>query len=308
MAHLYTYAQLKNAVTVATAGTLDPNLTTGEIVNRAYNWLVCLHKWSWRRRPLMLSTVGITPTNVVRASDMVTVTSTAHGLIPGDAVRLINTVAPLQSMDGAYLVYTVPTSNTFTVQQLGPDESATAAGQWIPGFLNLPADFGALDSFNFAGFTGIAEPVEMAEIINMRAYPTQYGFLRYFFSVVARSQATAASASTYRMEIYPTPTTIVTNMFIGTYWMIPLPMTQDTDVPNIPSDMMDVLHRLCRAFGVSDQEERSGNDWELAQAMIQTAQQTDGDRQTQMGMLRTSLTQRYGSSPFVRRPIVHPFR
>lgn len=307
MAHAYTFAQLKNAVTVATAGTLDPNLTAGEVVNRAYNWLYCASQWSWRRRPLMLSAVANALSTVARASDIVTVTLTSHGLVPGDAVRLRNTVAPLQSMDGSYLVYTTPTPNTFTVQQLGPDETATTAGQMIPGFLNLPSDFGSLESFNFSGFTGVAEPVELESIINMRSYPTSYGLLRFFFAVTARNQVNTTSPSTYRIELYPTPTDPTQNMFMATYYIIPQPMTQDTEVPNLPSDLMDLLHRLCRAFGVSDQEERSGNDWDLAMSMLQSAKITDANRQTQMGKFRTSLTQYTGNTPFVRKPITNPF-
>jgi hypothetical protein len=69
-------------------------------------------------------------TSIARASNILTVTKSSHGLAVGRKVRIHG--AADVSFNGDYVIATVPTVNTFTVANIGSDASATVAGYYTP--------------------------------------------------------------------------------------------------------------------------------------------------------------------------------
>jgi hypothetical protein len=66
-------------------------------------------------------------------------------------------------------------------------------------------------------------------------------------------------------------------------------MSTGANVPNIPGPLHPVLWRLCKAFAISDEEERSGEDWRLALVELKAAIRADGRSQPQFGVLSNQL-------------------
>jgi hypothetical protein len=80
-------AAIKHAVALSGSSLPTGNAET-DLINDAIQILAGEHDWNWLRKPLILDFTAHTNTSVVRTSNVLTVTYTAHGLVAGDYVRI----------------------------------------------------------------------------------------------------------------------------------------------------------------------------------------------------------------------------
>lgn len=264
----YSFLELKTAVTHVLHGAPNAGSPAAQIVNRAVGWLAKRHNWRWRQRPLSLDLPSYAITTLARASNVVTVTRTAHGLVSGVTVNVVGSVATTNAFNGQFVVNTIPTANTFTYAQGGADETAGTPGSYIPGFLPLPADFDEIVTLGSPprGLRGY-HPCEVHEIIERRAGSFS-GLLELWFALSYLPQASVTASPTAILEIWPILSAATPNLFQGMYRRIIPIMTTDTDYPDIPDAYHDLLMVLCRAMAKSTEEDQSGQDWDLFNAML----------------------------------------
>lgn len=292
----YTFANLKAAAKHAGAvqgsgNDFDTGNDAATIVNDALAFLQQDYDWSWLKKPFALSFSAVAITSLVRASDVVTVTKTAHGLSIGDPVRITGSSATVNSFDGEYIVATVPTADTFTVNQSGADETANTPGSYILGFVTFASDFnGLLDIQRNSRIRGMF-PASMDRINRFR---TAGGILfggpvGFHYALRTVGQASVSASPTTRLELFPTPTEAETAAIIGTYRRLLPTLSSDNDLPDVPSFCMPLLRTLVRAWAVSTEEERAGEDWRRYERMKQTAIQRDSSESSNLGMLEGGI-------------------
>lgn len=265
----YTFLQLQTAVTHALHGTANSNSPAAQIVNRAVGYLAKRHNWRWRQRPLSLDLSSYAITTLARASDLVTVTRTAHGLVAGVTVNIVGSVATTNAFNGQFTVNTVPTANTFTYVQAGANETATTPGSYIPGFIPLPTDFDEIVTLESNGRSLRSfHPCEIHELMARRANSVVVTTLDLWYALSWLPQASVTAAMTAVLEIWPILATATPGLFQGMYRRIIPLMSADTDYPDIPDAYHDLLMVLCRAMAQSTEEDAAGQDWQLFNAML----------------------------------------
>lgn len=289
-----TFLELSNAVTHALSGTPNANNPASQIVNRAVDYLVNMRSWRWRQKLFSLDFASVTITSLVRASGIVTVTCTSHGVYAGQAVRISGTAAASTLFDGVWTVSGAADANHFTfTQNAGPDEAATSPGVMFRSYIALPADFGSLLTVQSAANSfRCCQPASMQEVIEMR----QFGFSTAYVLWYAESwipQLTVTSEPAPCLEIYPTPTAAFLGALQGVYLRRLPTMSANTDMPDMPGNFHSLLMTLCRAFAVSTEEQQSGEDWAMFNAMLPTYAAEDGFAQgSPAGRMRSQLSPR----------------
>lgn len=98
------------------------------------------------------------------------------------------------------------------------------------------------------------------------------------------------------LELYPTPADNETGAFQGFYLRKIPDLASSSDIPAIPIYLHPILKHLCRAFAISNEQDRMGIDWEIAQAGIQDAIKKDGSGQPDVGTLYRQIRTTSGES------------
>lgn len=166
-------------------------------------------------------------------------------------------------------------------------------------FVNLPADFKAIQNIVRNSQTEALVPVSLEDLHILRAAGTLGATFNTHYALGYTTQATTSTNGTYRLEIYPTPTADVEAAIIGTYLRRVPPLTSASALPDIPAPWHPPLRWLCRAFAKSDQNESGldGPDFERAMGMLedlknQVNQPGLGMMQGAVGVMR-SVDRRY---------------
>lgn len=298
----YTWDQLvaaaKNACAITSTGTdFDTGNASIDLVNDAVAMFAGEHDWSWLRRPLILAFVAVALSSLVRASGVLTATRTAHGLVAGDFLRVTGST----SADGEYFVASVPTVDTFTLNQTGTDETLATAGSYITGFVPLPADFLGLVNVERNSQVRTVYPVSQNRIDRFRTSGGIYmvGPTGFFYAIRAVPQTSDTGVGVMRMELYPTPTEAETAAMIGEYRRQPPVRTSGNSVPDLgPSGQVYAcLRALCRAMAISTEEERAGEDWRRYERMLAKCIEQDGNQESVLGMMEGGIDDSAGYAP-----------
>jgi len=269
-----------------------------QTVNRALDMLVQMHPWRFRTKNLSIDVVQTAITSLSRTTNVITVTQTAHGYGQGAAVEIIGALD--SAFNGQFIVADVLTPDTFILRQLGPDAVATTPGFTIPGALLLPSDFDSLLSLKSAtnSYRDVF-PTTMDDLWLRRQYI--YGNTAYetWFALNWQQQTSVTSAPRAVLEVYPIPQAAGVGQFVGSYLRIIPSLSASTDVPDIPTPYHGLLMTLCRALAVSNEEDRSGSDWDLFGRMVIDAAANDGASQGPIvAQLRNTINRGWRPSPF----------
>ncbi len=292
----YTFTELQTAVTHALHGTPNSSAPASQIVNRSLNYLAKMRPWRWRMKNLSLNITATALTSLTRASNVVTAVQTAHGFSVGSSFSVIGAD---NSFKGQFIVAGVTSSSIFTYSQNGSDETASTAGSTIPGALVLPADFdtlitlkGAITSYQ------TVYPTSMEDMWMMRQNAYGYGY-ETWYALNWQSQASVTAAPRAVLEVYPIPQAAAIGGFVGTYNRLIPTMSAGTDVPDVPQQYHGLLMVLCRAMAVSNEEDRSGSDWELFSNMLKDLAADEGQSQgVVVGQMRSTLKMPFRVSNF----------
>ncbi len=270
---------LQRAVTHVLAGTANANSPATEIVNRALNMLVKVRPWRWRQKAMSLSFTSLTPSSLVRASNVVTATVAGHGLTSGASIRVTGSTGTTNAFDGSFTVVSIVDANTFTYAQAGANETATAPGTIILGYCVLPADFSAMialksavNSFREVRATSLDDLLERRQFAYGANYETWYA-LSYLGQTSLTTEPTAI------LELFPVPVSAVVGALQGFYYRRVPNLNNATDLPDIPGEFHELLRVLCRALALSTEEDQLGTDWQLYQRMLAEFDADDGAAQ-----------------------------
>lgn len=263
----FTLADAKRHIRHALHGEPSADLPAIEIANRALLMLVRKKPWNWRRRSLVLAArASAATTSIVRAATgIVTLTLTAHGLLPGDWFTLNGSVWPTSPGDGVYTVLTAATADTLTFYNAGTAETAGTQGNVISGRVALPTDFAELETLNATSASPLARcyPVDMAELLDRRRGYITFASGDFWYCVNTINQAATTSEPTYVLEIAPVPKVDTIVLAAGTYFRkIPL-LVADNDMPDIPGQLHDLWINLCRGLATTNEEEVQSADWSM---------------------------------------------
>lgn len=155
-------------------------------------------------------------------------------------------------------------------------------------YIDLPDDFGEMVTIHRASPWRDAVPVSLARIQQYRAanIAQDLGIIGYLYAIVGHTQETTADHTTYRLELFPTPTLDETGALTGTYRRIVTKLVSDSDVPNIPGGpFMVALKLLCSAFAKSTEDEQEGPEWARFNAMLPDLMRADGGVMSNLGYI-----------------------
>lgn len=168
-------------------------------------------------------------------------------------------------------------------------------------FVDLPADCKRVDAIEQTNsLVGAFSFVPLQEFLNYKTSTITVTPISYWGTIVwARDTYTTAGteapgAPSMRIELYPTPTSTITNAFTLYYSRGWTELTEDGQQVTIPPFLESLYIALCRAFALGYEEESAaGVDLRisaLAQgAMYQSAWKEDLAAQPTMGKLRGGI-------------------
>jgi hypothetical protein len=277
-------AAAKSACAITATGTdFDTGNAAIDLVNDAVQFIANERDWGWTRRPLVLDFAAVAITSIVRTSNVLTITKTAHGLLAGDYLRITGST----SADGMYYVASVTSADVFTVNQAGSNESLATPGSYIKGFVALPADFLGLASLERNAQIRMARPVSMQRITQYRAAGGQWVVGPYgcYYNVRSTPQTVDTAAGAFRLELFPCPSEAETAALAGEYKRAIPTLANGSSIPDIgPGGPLHAcLRTLCRAMAISTEEERAGEDWRRYERMLAQCAARDGDQQSNLG-------------------------
>ena len=286
----YTFAELKLVVRHAAAGTESANFDEARIINTALRHVVDSHAWTWLSKRALLSIEAVAITTLERNTDVVTLTSTDHGLSVGDSIRVVGAVP--DGFNGCFDIATVPTADTATYAQDGDDESATTEGSFITGHISLPSDFDGIESLQPRIGWYQTELVTLDQV--QRDRQVQLGVIgpSYHAALGYATQASATAYPTVRLELWPTPAVASASCFSLYYRRRVEPLSVSTAVADIPYPCQALFQQACRAHAhmmVSPSSAETQPEWALYTSMLESYKAKDGLAQPTSGRLRSQL-------------------
>lgn len=157
----------------------------------------------------------------------------------------------------------------------------------------MPADFLEIDVIRKVGdTTGQVEAVTMDRMIEARqsAGTVLNSGLWYCLNYVPQVSLTVEPTSI--LEIYPTPvaTTTSSPYYITGLYLRQVPkLTNNSDLPDIPSAWHELLKVMCRAYAVGVEEQQRGADWQQMLDMLPMYERLDGRSQGYIGRYRGGI-------------------
>jgi hypothetical protein len=291
----YTFTQLEAIASHAAEHTVyDTGNSAALIVAAALYDVANRHGWTWLRRPMSLDVSSSTITVMARATNVVSVTtSAAHNLIIGDSVRITGSTATTNSFNGEFIVASVGSTTTFTYTQSGANESATiTAAKAIPSFITLPTDFLRAGVVKRRGYGASAQQVTLDQMMEMRLnFLGLSSTMVTWWALANAPQVSNTVSPLMRFEIYPAPTAAQASFLYGTYTRA-IPIGTGTAVPDVPVDVLELLAAAVRYQAVLT--ETSIPDMRVGdyERKLQDAKERDGQRQANLGSTIPSRTGR----------------
>lgn len=227
-----------------------------------------------------------------------------HGLQSGLYVSLINVTSAAtdgSSFNGSYEIQT-PDGNTFTYanpgttgsnapQDLNPQSiSPNGYGQWIGGQVTLPSDFSSMKTLAAPNLSlRVVAPVTLGQLMERRQYSLG-STLECYYAVSYLPQASVTTEPAPTMHLFPVPTFAQQNYLQGFYIRRLPQLVNSTDVPDVPSNFQTLVYHACRAFAVSNEEDRAGEDWRITNMLVTQLSEHDAVNQEPQGYMRKTVT------------------
>lgn len=162
---------------------------------------------------------------------------------------------------------------------------AYVSGQsWIA----LPADFSELVYLRAgASLSTVVIPTSLDRILQLRQFPNSNPSLNavIYYCVVPVDQSAGTAASTYRIEIFPTPSANLAAALAVTYQKQVPALSSGTSVANIPLQMQSCLLMLARGYAEMMENNQPGINMQLAVAELEKRKVRDGMTQPVIGRI-----------------------
>ncbi len=219
-----------------------------------------------------------------------------HGLQPALYVSInaaFQSASDTAVFTGAFTVLTTPDANTFTYANTGPQDlnalnkgGTSPYGYWVPGHYVLPSDFSAIRTLRCPTLSLMrVTPVTLDEIFRLRQLVITTT-LEIFYCVSSLPQASLTTPPVPILYIFPTPTATVLNYLNGIYVRRICPLTNLTDVPDIPEQFLDLVYWTSRAMAVSSEQDRAGEDWRMVMSQLEQLKAEDAMDQEPEGYMK----------------------
>jgi hypothetical protein len=142
----------------------------------------------------------------------------------------------------------------------------------------LPEEYGGIRTRpQFVAQTGYPPMEERAdnEIEELRSYGENAGYPEYYAIVAAKY--TPETGQRYEFKVWPTPNQNWTIYY--SYYMMPEPMVNDTDLPLGSADTAECLRAFCLAAAEEESDEVAGVQAQIAQRELGKAIMLDRKRE-----------------------------
>jgi hypothetical protein len=173
-------------------------------------------------------------------------------------------------------------------------------------YVELPEDFGQLDSLMLANGVGRAAFATVMDRINEYRQGTsvQIDNVNAFYYCLGWSpQVFADQPPRARIELWPTPSDTIENYIVLSYRFVPQKLVSSTDVPNIPAFCHPALKQWMQAYAMRQYTVDGWQDaTKRAEEMADRAAMETGGQQANKGRMRGGGLAGVAGDPIVLRP------
>lgn len=303
-----TVAQYQALMIHALGGSPDARLDLLGVLNEAVQFVVNIHDWKFRRRPILdlVFTPAPTPaaaniSAIARANNTVSVTL-ATPPVPALQAGVAFTVAGVAdtTYNGSFTAATVADTTHFTYLNTGANSSssggtviATSPAAFL-SYVTLPADVAEITAITTKN-NAIANVLicTLEEIAYRRGSPNAIaydGLYRACLSFPTQADTTHTMPQP-QLEIWPTPTASSPLGDLSlTYRGGAVQLVNQTDVPNIPAKLERLITLTARLFVLGYEEGQLQEDklWQNEFAAMKAA---DGRQELTIGQLKGGAVQ-----------------
>lgn len=161
-------------------------------------------------------------------------------------------------------------------------------------YVELPQDFGEEENLTYPGSVAKSMVrITMAEIEGLRANTSQPTGFTYYYAINSGSldESNREEGLTVNtIELFPTPSSSVTDAFTLTYFRNVDRLEEDTDVPQIPPWMDLALDYLCRSIAKTLEDEDPNSAAQQAfDKIVPQLLRRDAMTQRRYGIMRGGL-------------------
>lgn len=191
----------------------------------------------------------------------------------------------------------------------GPYTLSLVADQ---SYVELPADFGELNSLTYPGtLLKAMTPTSMAQLQRMRATTVLSPRYQYFYAINTGridDDFPEDGLTIQVIELYPTPTESVTDALTITYLRDVPELTDNGDIPMVPEWLEHCLVLLCRAkASVIEDDDPNCPSLQEYNRVLKSMIARDSRSQTRYGIMRGGLyADADGLDPFYPSSIGDP--
>lgn len=173
----------------------------------------------------------------------------------------------------------------------GPVTLSMVADQ---SYIELPSDFGEEESVTYPGTIATQMiRTSMSELQRMRSFTTQPTGFTYYYAVNNGSydeDFPEEGLSVAILELYPTPTSSLTDVVSLTYRRDVPRLEDDADVPMIPPWMDFAFNLLCRSFAMTLEDDNPANSaQQMFDRLIPELMKRDAQSQHRFGVMRGGI-------------------
>jgi hypothetical protein len=291
-------------------GALSTQLDPIGIINEAGQYLVDMHDWVWLDRP----PVSLNFRPEINLSGPVSWQNGTHHLTKAGAF------ADYTWLDGDSIVITsgdaTPYGRFPVIERVGPNAIHIGWPYTTTGTITnfsatvktdsivLPIDFGnIIDIQPTQGLVNSFNLTDVGFINQLRTNEVAVGNFRYWGAVTRgknfdhTGQASVGTGA-WRLEIYPTPTSTEYNALTMYYRAGWRPVTDDTDLINIPQYCESLMRMIVRSFARGYEEDDVASIHARLQEIQQSpmfvnARRRDGDIQPTLGQMSGGAVAQY---------------
>ncbi|HYE20093.1 MAG TPA: hypothetical protein VEA69_16715 [Tepidisphaeraceae bacterium] len=155
-------------------------------------------------------------------------------------------------------------------------------------YVALPTDFCQLVTLRGGTSTNsVMLPRTVSQVLDLRANSVT-GTVgdAVFYAVDTTGQATGTNASTFKLQVYPTPDATTSDALQIQYLREITVPSAGSNVADIPNHLSAVLLTLVRGWAEMTEKNELGANWEVGHRMLAEAQARDGMLQPQFGPIR----------------------
>lgn len=189
----------------------------------------------------------------------------------------------------------------------GPQTLSVVAGQ---NYVELPADFGQLESLSHDGWDQRMTPTTWGHMLALRGDPIAAWTGGYWYTISTGNVEAGdedAGLTLPTLELYPTPATSAADALAIVYRRLVRPLENADDRPQIPIYLDRPLSLLARGFARVDYEDEPESAYTQSfRALISDAMTMDGLSVGSFGIGRSGVKHCHNYSPFYPSHIPDP--